>query len=154
MYPVDLREALPRRVVGVGHQGAYNQIGPAFRRLSELVSQAGLWPQAIEFLGVYLDNSAEVPEVDLRAMAGIAVSDDLPLPEGMQQMRLAGGRVAVLRMQGPYEGLPAAWDWFYGGWLPQSGEVRRDAPSLEVYLNAPGQVAPEHLLTEIHMPLV
>lgn len=153
MYPVEIREEPPRRVVGIDHKGAYNTIGPAFMRLSDLVTERGLWPRMQEFLGVFLDDPNEVPEVDLRAMAAISVAEDLPLPEGMQQMRVAGGRYAVLRFTGAYEGLPAAWQWLYDSWLPASGEALRDAPSLEVYRSDPDKVPPEQLVTEILVPL-
>lgn len=153
MYPVEIRDESPRRVVGIGHEGAYNQIGPTFMRLSAMVTERGLWPQALEFLGVYLDNPNEVPEVDLRSMAAIGVAEDLPLPDGMEQMRIAGGRYAVLRMVGPYEGLPAAYAWFFGTWLNAADEQRLAAPSLEIYRNSPDRVPPEELVTEILMPL-
>lgn len=91
MYPVEIREEAPRRVVGIGHRGPYDQIKPAFERLSDLVTERGLWPQAREVLGVYVDDPTEVPAEDLRGLAGIAVAEDLPLPEGMEQMRVAGG---------------------------------------------------------------
>jgi AraC family transcriptional regulator len=37
--------------------------------------------------------------------------------------------------------------------LPQSGEEPADTPSFEVYLNSPMDVAPEELITELHLPL-
>lgn len=153
MYPVEIREEGPRRVVGIGHQGAYDRIGPAFMRLSDIVTERGLWPRALEFLGVYLDDPNEVPVEDLRALAGIAVAEDLPLPEGMEQIHVAGGRYAVLRLVGPYSGLPAAWRWLYGSWLGGSGETLRDSPALEIYRNDPDKVPEAELVTEILVPL-
>jgi AraC family transcriptional regulator len=154
MYPVEIRQEAPRRVVGIGHEGAYNQIGGAFARLSALVTARDLWPEVREYLGVYLDDPYEEPEADLRSMAAIAVDEALPLPEGMQQMHLAGGRHAVLRLVGPYTELPAAYEWFFRRWLPDSGETARDAPSLEIYRNDPDRVAAADLVTEIYMPIV
>lgn len=153
MYPVEVREEPARRVVGVAHEGAYHQIGGAFRRLSDIVSERGLWPQVNAFMGVYLDDPNEVPPSDLRSMAAVSVPEQMPLPDGLEQMHLAGGRHAVLRMSGPYDDLPAAYQWLYGQWLPGSGERLRDAPSLEIYLNDPGSVASAELLTEICVPV-
>ena len=83
MYQVEVAERPERRVIGVAHRGAYNQIGGAFRTLGAVASEAGLWPQALEVLGVFQDDPREVAEADLRSMAGIAVAEvvesiDLP----------------------------------------------------------------------------
>jgi AraC family transcriptional regulator len=60
----------------------------------------------------------------------------------------------VLRHKGPYDGLAAAYKWFFGVWLLQSGRELRDAPPFEEYLNTPLDTAPAELLAEIHLPLV
>lgn len=153
MYPVENRVEPARRVVGVWHEGAYDQIGGAFHTLSGILSTRDLWPEVTAFMGVYLDDPAEVPVAELRSMAAVAVAEDLHLPEGLEQMHLAAGRHAVLRMTGPYSGLPAAYRWFYHEWLPGSGAVARAAPVLEIYLNDPSTVAPEALITEICLPV-
>lgn len=154
MYKVEIRSEPERRVVGLGHSGAYDQIGGVFRQFSAMLSAQGLWPRVIAFLGVYLDDPSDVPVEDLHSMAAAQVSEDLPLPEGMRQMRLAGGRHVVLTLVGPYQGLPAAYEWLYASWLPESGEVPRDAPVLEIYVNDPREVAEEALVTEICVPVV
>lgn len=59
----------------------------------------------------------------------------------------------MLRFTGPYAGLGAAYDWLFGTWLARSGEIPRDAPCGELYVNPPGSAAPEDLLTDIHLPL-
>jgi AraC family transcriptional regulator len=46
-----------------------------------------------------------------------------------------------------------AYQRIFGGWLPKSGYVPRDAPGFEVYLNSPQHNRPEDLLTAIHIPL-
>ena len=56
-------------------------------------------------------------------------------------------------MKGPYSGLPAAYQWIFGQWLPSSGERDSDAPSFEVYANDPEKVPPEEVLTLIYVPL-
>jgi AraC family transcriptional regulator len=153
MYPVEIMERPALRVIGLAHRGAYNQIGPVFEQLGAAVTEAGLWPEAIEVLGLYFDDPSQVPEADLRSLAGIAVRDGVTQPAGFAEERLAAGRFAVLRHRGPYEGLPAAWGWLMSDWLPKSGETPRAAVPCEVYRNAPGEVAPEDLLTDICMPI-
>ncbi len=68
-------------------------------------------------------------------------------------MHLPGGETAVLRFKGHYSGLPAAYDYLYGTWLPQSGHDAADSPPYEFYVNSPMDTAPEDLLTDISVPL-
>jgi AraC family transcriptional regulator len=153
MYDIEVTERPARRVIGIGHRGPYDRIGGAFEALAAAAEAQGLWPEATEFLGVYFDDPEKTPAEDLRALAGIAVREDLALPDGFEQVRLAAGRHAVLRLIGPYAGLPAAWTWLYATWLPQSGLAPRDAPACEVYRNTPGQVPETELVTEICIPV-
>lgn len=153
MYAVEVLERPARRVIGLPHRGAYNRIGEAFRRLSDAVGAQNLWPEAIEFLGVFFDDPGSVPEEDLRSLAAIAVRDDLAMPAGFEQARLAAGRFAVLHHKGPYEGLPAAWGWLMETWLPASGLKPRPDSGCEIYRNAPGEVPEAELLTDICLPV-
>ena len=149
MHEVELVERPSRRVIGLPHRGAYNRIGPVFEQLAAALTERELWPEAVEFLGIYYDDPESVEERDLRSMAGIAVRDDLGLPAGLEQVRLPAGRYAVLHHRGPYSGLPDAWTWLHGEWLPKSGLAQRDGPAAEIYRNSPGQVAEAELLTDI-----
>lgn len=153
MYEVEVMERPARRVIGVAHRGPYTGIGGAFKRLSTLVGEHGLGPEAIEFLGVYFDDPGSVPEDEMHSLAAIAVRDDLPMPPGFEQARLAAGRYAVLHHVGPYAGLPAAWGWMLSEWVPASGLLVREDAACEVYLNAPGKVPEAELRTEICMPV-
>lgn len=153
MYDVEVCERAARRVIGLSHTGAYNEIGPTFQALSARLGELGLWPEAQEFLGLYFDDPGEVPEDDLRALAGIVVRDELTLPDGLEQARLAAGKYAVLSFKGPYEGLADAWAWLYNDWLPTSGERAGPGVACEVYVNSPVDVAPEELRTDVCAPL-
>ena len=62
-------------------------------------------------------------------------------------------RVIGLPHRGAYTGLSAAYDWLLGVWLADAGEVLRDAPSWELYVNDPMDTAPEDLRTDIYLPL-
>jgi AraC family transcriptional regulator len=67
--------------------------------------------------------------------------------------QLPGGQYAVLRHQGPYSDMRAAYEWLYDTWLVRSGREAADTPGFEIYLNNPKQTAPAELLTEICLPL-
>jgi AraC family transcriptional regulator len=153
MYRVEIAERPASRVIGIEHRGAYNKIGGAFERLGAAVTEAGLWPEVIEVLGLYPDDPSRVPEAELRSLAGIAVGEGVAAPRGFAEERLAAGRYAVLHHRGPYEGLPAAWGWLRAEWLPKSGATPRAGVACEVYRNAPGEVPPEELLTDVCLPV-
>ena len=152
MHPVTIRTEPARRLIGLPHKGAYEEIGRSFEAFFALCQSRNLWSDLRASLAVYMDNPDTVATDELRSFAGADyVGQDTP--EGMDEVRLEGGKTAVLTYKAPYSGIPAAYDSFYGNWLPQSGEEPADAPCFEVYLNDPREVAPEELLTEICMPL-
>jgi AraC family transcriptional regulator len=104
-------------------------------------------------IGVYYDDPSVVGPADLRSHACFVVGEDVACPEGLEEVRTAGGRMAVLRFKGHYSGLPAAYDYLYGHWLAASGSEPADAPSFELYVNSPMDTRPEDLLTDICVPL-
>jgi AraC family transcriptional regulator len=154
MYPVEILEnQSPTRLATLPHRGAYTAIGSAFEQLGAMMAARNLWPQVKGMIGVYYDDPDAVAEADLRSSAGVIVGDDFAMPEDLQEIRLQGGRHAVLTFTGPYSGLKPAYEWMFGSWLPQSGQELGDAPCFELYLNSPMDTAPADLITKIYVPL-
>lgn len=150
MYEIEIKKAGPRRVLGVMHFGAYPRIGEAFGRLGVIADAAGLGGGKL--IAMYFDDPGVVPEHALRSFAGVSVGWKKPVPAGLEEQRLAGGRVAILHLKGPYSGLPGAWAHLYNEWLAQSGEVPGGIP-YEVHHNTPETAAPSELLTDVCVPL-
>jgi AraC family transcriptional regulator len=153
MYPLTIRTDPTRRLAAMPHKGPYPQIGRAFEKLSATIASRGLFSQVRGMVAVYYDSPDDTAPADLRSHAGFVVGPDTPLNPPLETVTLPGGPHAVLTYQGPYTGLPGAYDQLFGQWLPQSGEDPADSPVFEVYLNSPMDTAPEALLTEICMPL-
>ncbi len=153
MYDVSIAKGPARRLFAVPHKGPYTDISRAFEKLGTIAAARNLWPQARGMVGVYHDDPSATPADDLRSHAGLLVDDTVPLPDGLEEVRLAGGKMAVLRLKGPYSGLKAAYDHLYGVWLPASGAHTANSPSFEVYVNSPMDTAPGDLLTDICVPL-
>ena len=153
MHPVSVRNEAARRVVGMTHVGAYQDIAGVFEALGPRLAAAGLFAQARAMLGIFHDGP-EVPDDRKRSLAGAEVGADVTCPEGLEEERLAGGRYAVTAFKGPYTGLAAAYEYLYGPWAGQAGETIRMAPCFEVYLDDPREVPPEELRTDIYVPLV
>jgi AraC family transcriptional regulator len=143
----------PRRVAFVRHVGPYNEVEPAFHKLMGWAGRRGLLGRGTLVLGVCHDDPEVTGAEKLRYDCCVTVGDDVG-PEGEVGVQvLEGGEHAVLTHRGPYTGLPDAWRWLYGVWLPGSGREPRHAPPFEVYYNAPGETPPEGLLTDICVPL-
>jgi AraC family transcriptional regulator len=144
-----IREAAPVELAALPHRGPYPEIGRTFGALEARLGGTAPTGPAV---GVYYDAPGSVPDEQLRAHAGVEVAPGAPLPEGIERVRLPGGRVAVLLHRGPYAGIAGAWDAAYR-WLEGSGEEAGDAPPFERYLNDMGTVPEAELLTEICIPL-
>jgi AraC family transcriptional regulator len=149
----EIRTLPALRLAAVLHTGAYNQIGPAFRKLGAIAGPAGLFahPDAM-MIGVYKDDPATTPVEQLRSLAGVVIPEGTALPAGLVEARESGGRFACFTHVGSYEALPAAWQ-HASAEIPARHLRRRQAPSYERYLNDPSQVPPAELRTEICIPV-
>lgn len=153
MFEVTIRTEPARRLATLAHRGPYIEIGKTFEKLGAIITARGLWGQSQGIYGVYYDDPSVVAARDLRSCAGIALAKTALVPAGLTEVHLAEGRVAALRFKGHYSGLQSGYDYLFGPWLAASGEIPRDAPAVEVYLNTPENTAPQDLLTEICLPL-
>lgn len=153
MFDVEIRRSPARTLVGQPHTGNYFGIGRVFDQVSSVFASRNLWAQSRGMAAIYYDDPAAVAEADLRSFAGIILADGAETPDGLDRVALAEGDCAVLRFQGPYSGLKAAYDYLYGEWLPGSGREPADAPPFEIYQNSPLDTAPEDLVTDICAPL-
>lgn len=153
MYDVSVETAPARHLVGLAHKGPYLEIGGTYEKLGAIAASRGLWPDVTAMIGIYLDDPGTVPAADLRAFAGLELRPGMDSPKGLDTRDIPEGTAARLRLIGPYTGLPAAYDYLYGEWLPQSGCDPADAPCYEVYVNHPGDTAQSDLITDIYLPL-
>ena len=66
----------------------------------------------------------------LHSRAGLSLPADHrgALQAPLEPFALGGGLCAVLRYRGPYASMRAAYRWFYGQWLVQSGHAAANLP--------------------------
>jgi AraC family transcriptional regulator len=153
---MDVRiEFLPETLaVCLRHVGPYQEVGPAFKRMYGWAAGVGALNQETKIMGLSYDDPAKVPAAQLRYDVCFSVAGPIePLPEGGRLETLPGGRYAVHTLKGPYSGMPAAFARIYAEWMPQNGEVAGGGPCIEIYLNDAGDVPPDHLLTDLCVPL-
>lgn len=152
-YPVTVQYLPEITMLAVPHQGAYMQIGQGFDTLMRRLAPLGLLPPAPRLVGLYLDDPDALPEAQLRSMAAVIADVAGEPPAPVLRTHRAAGFYAVLRYQGPYASMRAAYHWLFGEWLPPSGWQAADMPLLEEYLNDPRDTAPNDLLSLIFLPL-
>ncbi len=156
-YVVEVREVASVTLAGVDHRGSYLGVGKAFNAAYARLAALDLINPQTRWLAVYYDDPFAVPEAQLASRAGLSLpatvdaSAELPVP--LKRFTLGGTRCAVLRHQGPYAAMRAAYKWLFGHWLVKSGYEAADLPVFEEYLNNPSQVASAQLLTDIYLPL-
>jgi AraC family transcriptional regulator len=150
---VDIRTLPAMTAVTVDHTGAYMQIGKAFDTLLGVLATKGWLDRIVQMVGIYYDDPGVVAEAALRSKAGAVLAEPVEVDAPLPSTEIAGGAYAVLRHQGPYADMHAAYQWLYGEWLPRSGREAADAPVFERYLNDPRETPPSELLTEICLPL-
>ncbi len=150
---VALIELAPMHVLSLRHVGPYQDVGEVFDRLVEWAHQAGLWERHIGIMGLSYDDPEVVPATALRYDACVEFAHPVEGTDEIQPARLAGGRFARYRHIGPYSGIGEAFRQLFGVWLPRSGFEPDDRPCLEIYRNDLKHTAPEHLVTDVLMPL-
>lgn len=153
MYEVTIRDEPARRLAVIPHHGDYMKIGAAFEKAGSTALARGLGPHLGAMLGVYISDPSNTPEPELRSAAGFEIDETAEIAPPLEELRLAGGRHAVLTCKGPYAGLRGAYDYLFGDWLARSGETPREAPPFELYVNSPMDTAPDDLITLIGLPL-
>ncbi len=153
MYEVEFKTVPEMTAVTVKHSGSYMEVGKAFETLFGWLISNGHIENTERMIGIYYDDPNAVPEAELRSRAGAVLPSTPALKPPFESTEIKGGSYAVLRHKGPYDGLMAAYNWFYGTWLPESGREAADIPGFEDYINNPQDTAPNDLITDIYMPM-
>ena len=156
-FPVRIQEHVAATpLLGIDHTGSYMGISKAFDILNGCAASRQLFRPETRWIGIYHDDAMTVEEDQLRSRACISAPADMPeqaLQAPLSLTELRAGKYAVLTYRGPYSDMQPVYRWFFGVWLPASGEEIDDAPPFEEYLNNPRDTAPADLLTNIYMPL-
>jgi AraC family transcriptional regulator len=153
MTKVTLHIAPERRLAAMTHRGAYHEIGSAFDKLTAIIASGNLQDKIGEMIAIYYDDPSQTPVADLHSHAAFVLPKGVPVPKGLDEVKLPAGPIGVLAFRGPYSGLAKAYDHLYCEWLPTSGRELRDAPAYELYHNTPAIAAPDDLLTDVCLPV-
>jgi AraC family transcriptional regulator len=153
MFEVKTDTMPERRLAALLHTGPYEELGKSYEQLIQTATAENLWSRTAGMVGVHYSDPNVVSKSELRAHAGLVITDLDPVPEGLEDVTLPAGPCAVLHYKGPYTAIKVAYDYLYGDWLPKSGKEPADLPPYEIYLNDPAETEESELLTNIVVPL-
>ena len=142
----------PIRVARIRHVGPYTEVGPCFERLFRWAASIGAPTGRV--LTLSYDDPGSVAEDRLRSDACVELRTGEEPPPGIELGPVGGGRYAVYRLIGPYDGIAEAYRRLFEEWLPGSGESMADGPCIELYRHAQTDRPPEKLVTDLCVPLV
>ena len=146
---VTVKRIEPRTVAYIGVKGPFSKVGETIGGLYGWIMEKG-YTVAAGPLGVYFNSPEEVPADELiweiQWPLGGEVAPGEPDDRGFGVKHVEQYDVASTIYKGPYENMSGV----YGAlvpWIMENGyEIA--GPAEEVYLNDPGSVPKEELLTE------
>ena len=104
----------PIHVARIRHVGPYNEVGSCFERLFRWA--AGLGVPTGRVLTLSYDNPETVAPEKLRSDACVELRTDEEPPPGIVLGPVGGGRYAVYRLTGPYDGIDGAYRRLFEEW--------------------------------------
>ena len=141
----------PIHVARIRHVGHYSEVGACFERLFRWAASIGVPTGRV--LTLSYDNPENVAPDRLRSDACVELRSSEEPPPGVTLGPVGGGRYAVCRLEGPYEGISGAYRRLFEEWLPASGETADGRPCMELYRRTQADTPPEQLVTDLCVPL-
>ncbi|WP_428098364.1 AraC family transcriptional regulator [Candidatus Rariloculus sp.] len=138
-------------VVRIRHVSPYTAVAPCFERLFKWAASVGAMTGRM--LTLSYDNPYTVAPERLRCDACVELRTGALPPPGIKTGLVGGGRYAVYRLEGPYTDITEAYRQLFRKWLPRSGEVMDRRPCMDLYRYTPRNTLPEHLVTDLCVPL-
>ncbi len=142
-----------RKVIAVRHVGPYKDCTVAWEKLCSFAGPRGLLEGDTKCLGLCYDDPEVTPAEKIRYDACLTIDKDIELADGIAIIEIPEGDYAITLHKGTYENLHQTYTALCGKVIEGSKKSIRNAPSIEVYLNNPQEVAPEELRTEVQMPV-
>ena len=109
----------PIHVARIRHVGPYSDVGPCFEQLLRWAASIGVPTGRV--LTVSCDDPETVAPERLRSDACVELRSDEEPPPGVVLGPVGGGRSAVYRLVGPYEGISEATAGCSGSGCPAAG---------------------------------
>lgn len=135
--------------------GYSNGIPSSWSRLLKYAETHNLLSSNTIYFGIPFDNPGITPREKCRYRACISVNELFEQTKGdIRTASISPARYVVLPFKGRREDITDAYALLYGGWLPQSGYIPDDKPTLELYPPELHRCGMEVMEYEIAIPIV
>lgn len=122
------------------------ELGKAYGTISQYLGQLGEQPAGAPY-AAYFNWDMSNLEIEI----GFSVSSSLPAKDNIQSGEIPAGRYARCIYTGPYNKIEPAYNALTA-WVKENG-CEATGVAYEFYLNDPGEVSPDDLMTQIVFPL-
>lgn len=122
------------------------ELGKAYQAVGQYLGQLGEQPAGAPYAAYF---NWDTREFDVEI--GFPVSKPLPDKDEIKAAELPGGKLARCLYTGPYNKIEPAYNALTE-WVKENG-YEATGVAYEFYLNDPGEVEPQELLTQIVFPL-
>jgi AraC family transcriptional regulator len=144
-----------REVLALHFVGPYDALDAVMIRLYNVALKRGFLPQG-RVLGVSYDSPDLEEHASLRFDACVTPCPGADVAgaraDGLEPLKIAGGRYAVFRHRGPYQRITHAYDVLFASWILTGRLELRDAPFINTYLSVPSG-APGELECDLAIPI-
>ncbi len=127
------------------------KMGEDLPKIMEFIAKSGLKIQGDVFTQY---EKWDLVRNKIRYVSGVAV-DVLPdeLPEGFIKGNIPATKVYAVEHMGPYHHLGNAWSALYSMQRSKDFKLNKKIHPFETYLNHPGEISQNELITKIHFPI-
>ena len=122
------------------------ELGKAYGAIGQYLGQLGEQPAGAPYAAYFNWDTS-----DLEVEIGFPVTSSLPAKENIQSGEMPAGRYARCIYTGPYNKIEPAYNALTA-WVKENG-YEATGVAYEFYLNDPGEVSPDDLLTQVVFPL-
>ncbi|MBN1289494.1 MAG: GyrI-like domain-containing protein [Actinobacteria bacterium] len=155
MEEVTVIEVPAMKVAGMRKRGKYAQIADMITAVYQYILEQGARPTGPPIYIGHEDSEEaamaanEAGNADIEVAAPVA--GEIVETDEIKSYELPGGKMAKITHKGPYQGCANAYQKLFV-WVAENSK-RITGPIREVYINDPGEVSEEELLTEIYAPI-
>ncbi|CAB9521348.1 expressed unknown protein [Seminavis robusta] len=159
-------ETATRKFWGIVGHGPFDACGPLFKRLG-VIKKETFSNTKIDFAMLVLCDVPNTSKDDLVWAAAMVIPPEKEakskggkVPDGLEEIVVAGHRCATMMHHGGYDGLPKSWGKLCMEWIPSQkmcpSKGSRECPHYEIYLNdcSKGEaIKQEDLVTQLFAPV-
>ncbi len=149
-YKCEILEQKPQPTLSIRTRTSVKELpqelGKAYGAIGQYLGQLGEGPAGAAY-AAYFDFNMDDFEVEI----GFPVAKPLPEKDQIKNTEIPGGKLAQAIYTGPYNKIEPAYTALTE--YVKENDHEATGVAYEFYLNDPGEVAPEELLTQVVFPL-